>query len=77
MQKQGVNMAHFTGRLLEKIEELTLYTLQQEKALAQQEQALQQHSKTMIDLSDLVTRQSELLNLQSAQLKQLISQVEK
>jgi len=31
IKANGVNMAHFTGRLLEKIEELALYTLEQEE----------------------------------------------
>ncbi len=33
IKANGVNMAHFTGRLLEKIEELALYTLEQEEVI--------------------------------------------
>ncbi len=34
IRENGVNMAHFSGRLLEKVEELTLYTLEQEDVIA-------------------------------------------
>jgi hypothetical protein len=33
IQRDGLNVQHFQGRLLEKIEELTLYTLQQEDTM--------------------------------------------
>jgi len=35
MAENGVSVAHISGRLLEKIEELTLYTLQQHETIAQ------------------------------------------
>jgi len=41
MMENGVNVARISGRLLEKIEELTLYTLQQEKTIADLEKRLQ------------------------------------
>lgn len=47
MEKNGVNMANLSGRLLEKIEELTLYTLQQEE--------------TIDSLKDLVGTQSKMV----------------
>jgi len=37
IKANGVNMAHFTGRLLEKIEELALYTIEQEDRIAAQD----------------------------------------
>jgi len=41
IQEQGLNVQKFQGRLLEKIEELTLYTLAQEETIRALEQRLQ------------------------------------
>lgn len=41
MMENGVNLAKISGRLLEKIEELTLYTLQQEKTIAEMSKRLE------------------------------------
>jgi hypothetical protein len=40
IRKNGLNLAEFQMKLLEKIEELTLYTLQQEKTIKAQQQRL-------------------------------------
>jgi len=69
MQERGVNMAHNTERLLEKIEELTLYTLQQVQVLNAQ-------TKTISQKSELMSQQAELLKRQSAQLSRLEAQIQ-
>ncbi len=40
IRTNGVNMAHFSGRLLEKVEELTLYTLEQEDRISAQDDVI-------------------------------------
>jgi len=57
IKNTGVNMADFSGRLLEKIEELTLYTIQQEDTISQ--------------LKDLIDQQSELVKAQDKRLRDL------
>ncbi len=42
MKQNGVNMARLSGRLLEKIEELTLYTLQQQKLIEELQASLEE-----------------------------------
>lgn len=42
MRRNGVNMAQLSGRLLEKIEELTLYTLQQQQMIEELQTSLQE-----------------------------------
>jgi len=46
MQENGVTLNHLTGRLLEKIEELTLYTLQQQETIQElQHMVKEQHTR--------------------------------
>ncbi len=42
MKQNGVNMTKLSGRLLEKIEELTLYTLQQQELIEELQVSLQE-----------------------------------
>lgn len=62
MMKQGVNIAHITGRLLEKIEELTLYTLQQDETIEQ----MKLH----------IEKQSSLLEKQSNRLEEITLKIQ-
>ena len=45
MEKEGVNMGEFQIKLLQKIEELTLYSIQQEKRINQLEEKLSKAKK--------------------------------
>jgi len=40
MNQHGVSMTHLSGRLLEKIEELVLYTLEQQNTIDQQDNSI-------------------------------------
>lgn len=52
IEKNGVNLAHFTGRLLEKIEELTLYTLKQRDTNIAQQEKINELQATVSELRD-------------------------
>jgi len=43
-------MTHFTGRLLEKIEELTLYTLQQQDSISDLHALIEEQSRRLEQL---------------------------
>ena len=45
MEKEGVNIGEFQIKLLQKIEELTLYSIQQEKRIKQLEEKLSKAKK--------------------------------
>ena len=45
MEKEGVNIGEFQIKLLQKIEELTLYSIQQEKRINQLEETLSKVKK--------------------------------
>ena len=45
MEKEGVNIGEFQIKLLQKIEELTLYSIQQEKRINQLEEKLSKAKK--------------------------------
>ncbi|SEH49450.1 hypothetical protein [Chryseobacterium culicis] len=64
MEKEGVNVGEFQIKLLQKIEELTLYAIKQDKQLKDQEEKIQK----------LETENSDLKNLAS-EIKQLKEQV--
>jgi len=52
IKEQGVNMSELQMQLLKKVEELTLYTLQQEKTITELTSAKQQQKQTITELSD-------------------------
>lgn len=52
IEKNGVNLAHFSGRLLEKIEELTLYTLKQQDTNNAQQNKINELQATLRELRD-------------------------
>ncbi|MEG0928447.1 hypothetical protein [Chryseobacterium sp.] len=47
MEKEGVNIAEFQIKLLQKIEELTLYTIEQNKRLKKQEEKIEELNKRL------------------------------
>ena len=49
IRANGVNMAQFSGRLLEKIEELALYTLEQEDVIAQQNARIERLEQLVLE----------------------------
>ncbi|WP_420553601.1 hypothetical protein [Tenacibaculum aiptasiae] len=55
--KKGINLGEMNGKLLQKIEELTLYTIQQEKKIKEQEKEL----KKLQGLSDRLEKLEKLL----------------
>jgi hypothetical protein len=62
MIENGVNMKEFQMKLLQKIEELTLYTIEQNKKLEQQNQEiieLKKQSKAIEELKQIVKLQSK------------------
>ena len=54
MTENGVNIAHMSGRLLEKVEELTLYTLQQQRTISLMEQHNAELGKTITALNSRI-----------------------
>ncbi len=49
VSKSGINLAEMNAKLLEKVEELTLYLLQQQKQLDQQQKQIDQLKKLLPD----------------------------
>jgi hypothetical protein len=66
MEKEGVNVGEFQIKLLQKIEELTLYSIDQNKQIKQQAEQLK-HLKD----------ENEVLKAQSAKIEKLEQQVQK
>ena len=64
----GVSLGDMNVRLLEKIEELTLYTIEQEKQLKLQ-------SKTEADQQEIINEQGRQLRQQSALIEELLQRV--
>ncbi|STC93854.1 hypothetical protein [Chryseobacterium carnipullorum] len=62
MEKDGVNIGEFQIKLLQKIEELTLYSIEQNKQIKK----LQEENKTL-------KSQSEKINKLEKQLEQIVS----
>ena len=54
MAEKGVSVAHISGRLLEKIEELTLYTLQQHEKIEKLTLSNLQQHETITQLGDRI-----------------------
>lgn len=62
MKENGVNMAHMSGRLLEKIEELTLYAIDQKN--------------TIDELKNILVLQNSLIEEQKVRLDELENKIE-
>ncbi|WP_228457868.1 cell wall anchor protein [Chryseobacterium candidae] len=65
MEKEGVNVGEFQIKLLQKIEELTLYSIDQNKQIKQQSEQLKQ-----------LQNENEVLKAQSAKIEKLEQQVQ-
>ncbi|AMA50102.1 coiled-coil domain-containing protein [Flavobacterium covae] len=50
MQQEGVNIGEFQIKLLQKIEELTLYSIEQNKKIEKQSKKIEEQNKRIIDL---------------------------
>ena len=57
MKEKGLNLSEFQMRLLEKIEELTLYTVQQDKVIREQTEVLRRQKVEMEDRLSAMERQ--------------------
>ena len=68
IKENGVNLAHFSGRLLEKIEELTLYTLAQRDTNIAQQDKINELQATIRDLRD-ANRELSMLALRVQKLE--------
>ncbi|PKP45366.1 MAG: hypothetical protein CVT95_08885 [Bacteroidetes bacterium HGW-Bacteroidetes-12] len=60
--EKGINIAEMDAILLQKIEELTLYAIAQQKQLDKQEKALTQQQKIADEQNKLIEYQTQLLN---------------
>ncbi|WP_163408698.1 hypothetical protein [Flavobacterium ajazii] len=54
MQEKGISLAEMSTILLQKIEELTLYTIEQQKEMQEQKQYLMQQNKEIEELKSQV-----------------------
>jgi len=62
VEQNGIELGEMNKLLLEKIEELTLYTIQQEKRLLDQEEQLKTKNKKIIEIEKQLKRIEKLLN---------------
>src|SRR5690606_11493765 len=70
METDGIHLKEFNLKLLEKIEELTLYTIEQEKKLEQVE-SLNEEIKTLKDKASEVNKLKAELKNQKEKLQEL------
>ncbi len=61
--KNGIYLGEMDAKLLQKIEELTLYTIQQEKKIKEQEEKIKKQEEELKSLKDLSDRLSKLEKL--------------
>jgi hypothetical protein len=71
IKKEGLNIGEFQMKLLEKIEELTLYTLQQAKTIREQQTTIQDH-KTALERKD---GENASLNARLSALEQMMERL--
>ncbi len=62
MEKEGVNIGEFQIKLLQKIEELTLYSIQQNKQIKSQAEEIKELRKQSEELQELKTQIQQLLS---------------
>ena len=62
VEENGIQLGEMNKLLLEKIEELTLYTLEQEKKLKAQNSKIKEENKKMIELENRLKKIERLLN---------------
>ncbi|MCF2875044.1 MULTISPECIES: hypothetical protein [unclassified Tenacibaculum] len=61
--ENGIHLGEMNGKLLQKIEELTLYTIQQEKKIKEQEKKIKKQEEQLKSLKDLSDRLYKLEKL--------------
>jgi hypothetical protein len=62
MQTNGVKMGELQNNLLQKVEELTLYTIEQEKKIQEQEKKISDQEKKNVELEQKIEELKELIN---------------
>lgn len=63
VEKNGINLGTMDAKLLQKIEELTLYTIEQEKKITSQNRIINQQQKEIEKLKQLSSRLTKIENL--------------
>ncbi|CAM1343634.1 hypothetical protein [Tenacibaculum amylolyticum] len=61
VEENGILLGDMNKKLLEKVEELTLYTIQQEKKLDEQQKELKKKDKKLLELSNRLSKIEKLL----------------
>ena len=61
VEREGINLGEFQMRLLEKVEELVLYTLRQHKTILRQDQTIDKQAAGIADLSERLARMEALM----------------
>ncbi|CAM1359204.1 exported hypothetical protein [Tenacibaculum sediminilitoris] len=74
MKQNGVNIGNFQIQLLQKIEELTLYTIQQEKKINSQKSRLEQQNSKLVKLESYKEQLEQQAN-EIAKLKKLVRKI--
>ena len=74
IQDNGVNLAHFSGRLLEKIEELTLYTLQQEETI---QSLIEKNAQQQANYQQQLAAHQAANNQANNELMQMVAQMQR
>lgn len=72
MEKEGVNVGEFQIKLLQKIEELTLYSIEQNKKLKSQSEQLSIQSKQLKQLQE----ENQILKLHSEEIKEVKERIQ-
>lgn len=73
MEKEGVNVGEFQIKLLQKIEELTLYSIDQNKEIKSQAEKLKELTLHSIDQNEQIKYQAEKLKELEKQLQEIVS----
>lgn len=73
MEKEGVNVGEFQIKLLQKIEELTLYSIDQNKEIKSQAEKLKELTLYSIDQNKQIQYQAEKLKELEKQLQEILS----
>jgi trimeric autotransporter adhesin len=71
VKENGLNLGQFQSRLLEKIEELTLYAVQQAKASREQEVVLERQRAALAQQQSVLTNQQSALEQKDGQIETL------
>jgi hypothetical protein len=71
MQKEGINLSEMNIKLLQKIEELTLYTIEQNKKLEKQNKEIDIHNRTLEIQNKVLENQQKLIGTLAERLSRL------